>query len=430
MVAAVPSDLASPSPRAAASSPSSERTANQPETAPPIATLGLIAAVALVALNLRPAVVAVGPLAGDIRAGTGLSALALGLLTTLPVVCFGLFALAGPPLARRLGLERAVMAALALLVIGIALRLASPTFALFLGSALAGIGIALGNVLMPAVVKRHFAARTGPVMAVYVVALNGGAALAAGLTVPLRDALDVGWRTALGAWGLLALAAALLWLPATRTRTATPREDGERSSVWRSSLAWATAAFIGLQSMVFFALTAWVPTLLQDAGMSQARAGLMLSLLALCGIAGGLAAPVLAARLEDQRSLVTLIVGLLLTGLVGLIVAPAPLAVLWMVVLGVGLGAGIGLALTLFLLRTRTTAGATQLSAMAQAVGYGLAATGPLLAGALNDLTGGWTASLLFLIVVLVPLQWAGWSAAAARTLEDETTTALEGRPA
>lgn len=406
----------------------------QPQDGPAVSTSfgagWLLLAIAVVSLNLRPAVVAVGPLAADIRSGTGLSAVALGLLTTLPVVCFGVFALAGPRLARRLGLERAVLVALALLVAGIAMRLPSPTSALFLGSGVAGIGIALGNVLTPAVVKRHFAERTGPVMTVYAVALNGGAALAAGLTVPLRDALGGEWRTALGAWGVLALAALLLWFPTARHGADASPDEGQCYAVWRSSLAWAAAAFIGLQSVVFFSLTAWVPTLMQDAGMSETRAGLMLSLLALFGIAGGLTVPVLAARLEQQRALAALVVGAFALGLIGLIVAPVSLAVLWMVVLGVGQGAGISLALTLFVLRTQATAGATQLSAMAQTIGYLLAAVGPLLAGALNDLTGGWTVPLVFLVVVLVPLLWAGWSVGAARTLEDETAPTQERRPA
>ena len=313
-----------------------------------------------------------------------------------------------------------MLAALVLLLCGIALRLLSPTAALFAGSVIAGIGIAMGNVLMPAVVKRHFPERTGPAMAVYSVTLNGGAALAAGLTVPVRDALEVDWRIALAVWGALALAATLMWSLVAGQGANAWDDEGQSYSVWRSSLAWAAAGFIGLQSVVFFALMAWVPTLLQDAGMSDARAGLMLSLVALSGIVGGLIAPVLAARLEQQRALAALIVGALLTGLVGLIVAPVSLAVLWMVLLGTALGAAISLSLTLFVLRSRTTAGATQLSAMAQTVGYLLAATGPLIVGALNDVTGGWTAPTLFLIGLLVPLMWAGWSFGSARTFEDE----------
>lgn len=408
----------------------SDRSRARPPAHKSVHALWLITAIALVSLNLRPAVVAVGPLAYAIRAGTGLNAFGVGLLTTLPVVCFGAFAPAGPRLARRLGLERAVLAALVLLVCGIAIRLLSPTAALFLGSMITGIGIAIGNVLLPAVVKRRFATRTGRVMAVYAVALNGGAALAAGLTIPLRDTLHLDWRAALAVWGVLAVAGALLWLPACRPNGTVSRDDDETYSVWRSSLAWAAAGFIGLQSLVFYALTAWVPTLLHDAGMSDARAGLMLSLLALFGVTGALTVPVLATRLEQQRALVVLVVSALLLGLVGLLIAPARLALLWMIILGVGQGSGISLALTLFVLRSRTVAGATQLSAMAQTVGYLVAATGPLLAGVLHDATSGWTVPLLFLIAALAPLMAAGWSVGAARTIEDEAARSPRPKPA
>ena len=195
----------------------------------------LVAAIALASLNLRPAVVAIGPLADAIRSGTGLRPVAVGLLTTLPVVCFGAFALAGPRLARELGLERAVLVALGLVLGGIAMRLLSPIAALFVGSTIAGSGIAMGNVVLPAVVKRHFAACAGRVMAVYSVALNGGAALAAGLTVPLRNAWHLDWRTALAMWGAPVALAVVLWSPAIGLRAGGSRDDGHAYSVWRSS---------------------------------------------------------------------------------------------------------------------------------------------------------------------------------------------------
>lgn len=421
-------DLTFESPRAATRRPAPRRGRSSTGTA--TGGLFLLVAIALVSLNLRPAVVAIGPLAESIRSDTGLDSVAISLLTTLPLLCFGAFAAVGPRLARRVGLERAVLVAVVLLVAGVALRLLPPTTALFLGSLVAGVGIALGNVLLPAVVKRHFAEQTGSVMAIYSVALNAGAALAAGLTVPIRDGLGLGWRGALASWGILALAAVVVWLPVA-SRERTDATDSERTyRVWHSSLAWAAAGFIGLQSFVFYALTAWVPTLLEDAGMSEGRAGLMLSLMAVIGIFGGLAAPVLAVRLEQQRPLAALVVVSFLIGLLGLLVAPTSLAVVWMVVLGIGQGAGISLALTLFVLRARTTAGAAQLSAMAQTAGYLVAAAGPLLAGALHDISGGWTVSLLLLIVVLVPLMAAGWLFGAARTFEDEADGTRAAGPA
>ena len=175
-----------------------------------------------------------------------------------------------------------------LILCGIAVRLLSPTAALFAGSVIAGVGIAVGNVLMPAVVKRHFPERTGPAMAVYSVALNGARHSPRGSRSPsaMPWTSSGGPRSPPGACSPLPPPwCGLRWPHRVRAH---PDDDGQTYSVWRSSLAWAAAAFIGLQSVVFFALTAWVPTLLQDAGMAQARAGLMLSLLALFGIVGGL----------------------------------------------------------------------------------------------------------------------------------------------
>lgn len=344
----------------------------------------------------------------------------------MPLVCFGVFATLSPRLGRRVGLERALLGALLLLVAGAALRLVAPTPALFLGSAAAGAGIAVGNVLLPAVVKRDFPDRTGPMMAVYSVALNGGAALAAGLTVPLQDALGLPWRVALATWGLLALLTAVLWLP--RARAAPPARTASSAharGVWRSPIAWAVALYMGLQSLEFYALTAWLPTILRDDGMGEAQAGAMLSLMSAAGIVAALVVPVVAARAPRQRGL-ALLGGLgFLVGFAGLLVAPADGAVVWAIILGLGQGTGISLALTLFVLRTRTAEAAGELSGMAQTVGYLIAAGGPLGAGALHDVSGGWTAPIVALVVLLAGLAVAGWRAGSDRVLEDEAP----GRP-
>ena len=381
-----------------------------------------VAAIVLVAFNLRPAIVAVGPLAGEISSDTGLSSSAVGLLTTVPLICLGAFAAAAPAFARRVGFERAVLAALALIVGGIALRLSAPTAALFAGTVLAGSGIALANVLVPALLKRDFAARIGVMMAMYSVALQTGATVASGATVPLRSALGIGWRPALALWALPALAAVLGWLPFALRRAGRSGGVGQRYDVWRSRLGWSAAGFLGLQSAVYFSLTAWLPSLLQSGGMSVDRAGLMLSVVSLAGILGGLPVPVLAARMGDARPLVVGAVAVFAVGLVGLLVAPVALALVWAILLGLAQGASLALALTLFTLRSRSADGAAQLSGTAQTGGYLIAALGPLSIGAVHGLTGGWSVPVIALIVVLVPLTVLGLATARPRYLEDEAT--------
>jgi CP family cyanate transporter-like MFS transporter len=382
----------------------------------------LITAVAVLSFNLRPALVAVGPLTHQIRDTTDLTPAATSLLTTLPLICFGVFATLAPPLGRRLGLERAIAVALVLLVAGVALRAIPTDLALFIGSAIAGIGIALENVLLPGLIKRDFAGHTGPMMALYSVGLNVGAALAAALTVPIGKALNVGWRPTLALWGVFASASLILWLPQTVRARADPLASagGAHLPVWRASLAWMVAGLMGCQSLLFYSLAAWLPSLLEDHGMSSSEAGLMLALFAFAGIATSLAVPILAARRPSQHGLVLITATLFLVGLVGLLIAPVSAAVAWMLLLGLGQGAGISLVLTLMVLRCQTAHGAAELSGMAQTVGYLIAALGPLVVGVLHGATGGWTLPVVVLIAVVAAFGATGLPAASDRHLESE----------
>lgn len=388
-------------------------------------SLALVSALVAISLNQRPALVAVGPLTPQLRADTGLGATAVSVLTTLPLLCFGLFALVAPAAGRRWGTDRTLAGALVVLLGGIALRMVPSVPALFTGSAIAGIGIAVTNVLLPSVIKRDYPLRTGPMMGLYSLCLNGGAALAAAASVPVGSALGVSWRVALGVWGLLTVVALVLWLPRAcaagrrQTSTSTPTPTA-RLPVWRSGLAWAVSLYMALQSLVYYALIAWLPTLLTDAGMSQSRAGLTASVMSIAGAASSLLIPILATRRTSQRPLVWVSVLGFLFGLIGLLLAPNGAPVLWVILLGIGQGAGIGLALTLFVLRTQSASAAADLSGMAQTIGYLIAACGPLLAGALHDLTASWGAVILALMVALVALLAAGWTAAGDRVVEHD----------
>jgi MFS transporter, CP family, cyanate transporter len=391
--------------------------------APPVRTSLFVAGIVLLAFNLRPAVVAVSPLTSRIRADTGLSTAGVSLLTTLPVLCFGLFAPVAPRLGRRIGLERALAVATAMLLAGIALRLIPGDGPLFVGSALVGAGIAIENVLLSSLIKRDLAHRAGPMMGLYSVMLPASATAAAGLTVPLGDLLHIGWRGALALWGVPAALAAVAWIPiALRGHTA-PADSPAQTivvTVWRSRLAWWVAAFMACQSLIFYSLNAWLPTLLQDHGVSATTAGGMLAVFNFTGIAVALTLPSWATRLPNQRAPTCVTAGAFLLGVVGLLVAPRSGAWAWMVVLGVGQGAGISLGLTLFVLRTRSAPMSAELSGMAQTVGYLIAALGPLSVGILHGLEGSWTGGLVELLAVSVLLVVAGWAAGADRSIEGD----------
>ena len=373
-------------------------------------------AVVAVALNQRPAVVAVAPLLGRIRAETGLSSALAGLLTTLPVLCFGAIAPLAPRLARRIGLETAVALSLVLLAAGIALRLLPPLALLYAGSIVAGSAIALANVLLPAYVKREFR-RPGAVMGLYSASLNVGAAAGAALTLPLAAALGVGWRTALGLWLVLAVAALILWLPVAGTgaahRTREPHPEGSGSwTLLREPLARQVTGYIGVQSVQFYSVAAWLPTLLADAGVPVSEGGLLLGMANLVGAAGALLAPAQAGRMRTQRPLVLVVAGCYVVGLGGLLLSPAHGTLVWVAAFGLAQGSGFALALTLIVLRSATPLVAARLGGVAQCLGYLLAAAGPFVLGGLHDLTGGWSWPVVLLLVVLVPMTWLGWGAA------------------
>jgi CP family cyanate transporter-like MFS transporter len=382
----------------------------------------LVAAIVAVALNQRPAVVSVSPLLRDLRADTGLSAAMAGLLTTVPVLCFGAFAPIAPRLARRFGLESAVAVSLGLLAVGIALRLLSPVALLYAGSLVAGSAIALANVLLPAFVKREFV-RPGAVMGMYSASLNIGAALGAAVTVPLGAALGLGWRGSLGMWLVLALAALALWLPVAGTgrehRAVGPDVAGGGSWVLlRQPLARQVTGYLGLQSVQFYSVAAWLPTLLADSGVPVNEGGVLLGVSNVIGAAAALVAPSMAGRMRTQRPLILAVGACYAAGLTGLAVAPATATLLWVALFGIAQGGGFALALTLIVLRSPTPLVAARLGGVAQCLGYLVAAAGPLLLGALHDLTDGWQWPAAVLIVVLLPMTWFGWQAARNEVLD------------
>src|SRR3954462_2313740 len=384
------------------------------------ATVAVLLAIVAVALNQRPAVVAVAPVLGDLRADTGLSAAMAGLLTAVPVLCFGAFAPFAPRLARRIGLQTAVALSLLLLAAGIALRLLPPVALLYAGSLVAGAAIAVANVLMPAYVKREFV-RPGAVMGAYSASLNIGAAAAAGLTVPIGMALDVGWRIALASWLALALAALALWLPVAGVRgTRSAPDTGGSWSLLRRPLARQVTAFLGLQSVQFYSVRAWLPTLLADAGVPVGRGGLLLAVSNVVGAAGALLAPAAAGRMRTQRPLGLAVLCAYLVGLGGLLASPGSGTVVWVAFFGLAQGSGFALGLTLIVLRSATPLVAARLGGVAQCVGYLVAATGPVLLGALHDATAGWPWPMALLLVGLLPMAWAGWGASRDAVLDPD----------
>lgn len=392
-------------------------------------TTGLLAVtLTLTALNLRGAVSSVGPVLRDIQAGLEMSDTLAGVLTTLPVLSFGLVGLLTARIGRRLGTERALIGALALIAVGLLVRALAPgAVSLLVTSLLAMIGIAIANVLVPVAVKAWFPHDVGRMTGWYSTAMTVGVAVPAATTVPISAAFG-GWRVGLGVWALPAVVALVPWVVMARARrrpvpaggsAATPAPQvvtgatrPQMVAVHRQLKAWALTVFFGIQALEAYTAMGWLPSIFQDAGIAPTRAGILTALTTGIGAPVALLLPRLAARSSDQRPWVVVLTSLSVVAYLGLLTAPAAAPWLWAILLGIGLGA-FPLALVLIGLRAATSAGTVALSSLVQGFGYLLAAVGPVTIGVLHERTGGWGVPLLVLLGLLVPKFVAGMIASA-----------------
>jgi CP family cyanate transporter-like MFS transporter len=350
----------------------------------------------VVALSLRPALTAVGPVLPRIGVDLQLGEAAQGLLGTLPLLAF---AVASPLVhfaSRRFGMERTVFVSLLVLAASSALRPYTGQAGLWIGTAVVGAAIAIGNVLVPVIIKRDYASHVSRATGIYTAFITGGAAIASILAVPIADAVD--WRLSLAVWGGLAVLVAAVWLPRTLSSEPMPpaRTDDETPavSVWRQPMAWLVTGFMGLQSTSFYLFVNWLPTIeIATGGVSERATGVHLFVFQVFGLIGGLSIPLLLKHPTNQRAGLMTASTPILVALLGLLLMPQ-LAIVWAVVGGLGQGAGLVAALSLISLRGRGHHETTQLSGMAQAVGYTLAAAGPVVAGYLTQATGGWSTTL------------------------------------
>ncbi|GIT81230.1 MFS transporter [Leifsonia sp. LS1] len=405
----------------------------------------VIAGLLLVAGNLRAGITTVGPVLAELQHDLGLSSLTASILISLPLLAFAFVSPVAPAFARRLGLERALGAALAGLAVGLVVRSLPGLPLLWIGTALLGIAIAVLNVVLPALVKRDFPTRIGQVTGAYSAVQASFAALAAGAAVPVAALTAWGWRLPLGMWAGLALIALAVMLPQFRRRTVVPPAEDDLTlddlrhphtgataavpvaataaptpatgrSPWGTALGWQVTAFMGLQSVGFYVFITWLPSIEGSAGVDAAAAGVHQLLLNAFGIGGSLLASTLIPRFRDQRLLAVAGPSLFALAALGVLLAPQ-LGGVWASMAGLAGGSSIVLALSFFGLRTGNHHQAAALSGMAQSVGYVLAAAGPVAAGALHDATGSWTPALAVLVGLLAVLAVFGYLAGRARVI-------------
>ncbi|MGA5817231.1 CynX/NimT family MFS transporter [Kitasatospora sp. NPDC094028] len=389
----------------------------------------LLAGILLVALNMRACLAAISPMVAEIQRTFGLSATASGLITTVPVLFQGVGAPLTPRLTRRFGAERVVLGAVLLLGAGVLLRVLPSVYALYFGCMVIGVAIAVLNVSMPGLVKREFPDRAATMTGVYSTTMLIGATFAAAMSVPLEHALGGGWRASLSAWSLLALVAAVAWLPqvlrsrqeraaaAGAAAPAAARPGRAIEGLWKTPMAWQISLFMGISSLLVYIVVAWMPTILADHGMERGKAGLVFAFSNLLQGVGAFLVPLMAGRMTRQRGLAVSMAALNGIGIALLLAAPVSGAWVAAAVLGIAQGGSLGLGLAFIVLRTGSAAGAAQLGGMSQAIGYVVAAAGPVGAGALHQLTGGWSATLLVMLVLSAVVAVAGWGAGRNRTL-------------
>lgn len=382
--------------------------------------------IVFISFNLRPSITAVGPLIPSIRSAMEISSTSIGLLTTLPVLSFGIFSIIAPKLGRRYGNETVVFIALLILTIGILLRSLGSIALLFLGTTMLGLGIAICNVLIIGIIKDRLPNNIGVMTGIYTTAMSTMAAVASGLSIPLAHELSLGWEKTLAVWAILAGGTLLIWIPQLRyqVRRQKKTNSSSKNPLWRSSLAWQVTLFMGFQSSIFYCSIAWISEILMSQGLEMQTAGWMLTFMQLMGLPGNFLIPVLAVRLKNQRAIVLIVASLYALGFFGTYMS-GNIAVITLCMLAIGLaqGAGISLALTLFGLRTKTSEEATDLSGMAQSGGYLLAAIGPLLMGFLFDLFHTWTPAFILFALLIIGLVSAGLLAGRDRFVHDSSVT-------
>ncbi|WP_253384121.1 CynX/NimT family MFS transporter [unidentified bacterial endosymbiont] len=356
----------------------------------------LIAGILMIATTLRVTFTGAAPLLETIRQDYGLSTAQTGLLTTLPLLAFALISPLTAGFARRFGMERSLFIALLIICAGIAIRSLPSATLLFSGTAIIGCGIALGNVLLPGLIKRDFPGQVAKLTGAYSLTMGTSAALGSALIVPLALG-DAGWHGALLMLMVFPLIALLLWLPQWRqapAATVTGAGALHNRAIWRSALAWQVTLFLGINSLIYYVIVGWLPAILLSHGYSETQAGSMHGLLQLATAVPGLAVPLVLHRLKDQRGIAGIVALMCAVSAAGYWFAPG-MAVVWTLVFGFGSGATMILGLTFIGLRASSAHQAAALSGMAQSIGYLLAACGPPLMGKIHDTTADWRIPLM-----------------------------------
>lgn len=380
----------------------------------------LVIGIILIACNLRSSITGVGSLISDIMGDLQLSGSVSGMITTVPLIAFAIVSPFAGKISSRFGMGKTLTISMMVLAAGIALRSSGSTAAFFSGTAIIGVGIAFGNVLLPSIIKSAFPARVGVLTGIYTTCIALFAGLSSGISVPVANNSPFGWHGALAVWLLPAAIAVVVWLPMWKYQTAQPseKEPARPGGLLKSPVTWSVAVYMGVQSLLFYSFVAWLPAILQSKGIAPDIAGYFASVYQWVGIPASFAVPLMAGKLKDQRLLASVIAGIYATGLLLFLSADSQEALLLGVLLcGFCTGACLSLAMCLMGLRTNNAAQTAALSGVSQSFGYAVAAVSPALLGGIYDRAASWEIPIVFLVLMTIVLFVSGIFAGKRRTV-------------
>ncbi|CCI59804.1 CynX/NimT family MFS transporter [Staphylococcus equorum] len=390
---------------------------------------GVIIAIVFIASTLRAPLTSVGPVIEEIKQVMEIDNSVAGILTTIPLIIFAIVSPLVSKVTSRLTMSRTIFYSTILLIVALFLRIAGDFNLFIIGTLLLGIATAFGNVVLPSYVKWYFPMQIGLATGIYSGTMNFTAGLGGGLSFPLSEISPIGFRLSLSFWIIFGVIALLLWIPKARTGAKLEQATVDQSklktskkvNIVKSKLAWMVALTMGFQSMVFYTMVAWVPSILIDRGLEPTTAGYLLMLNQFSQVPMTFIFPIVASKLKDQRILVVIITILFLIGFSLFFTQSLVLLIIGIVIAGLAMGACFSLCMTFFSIRANTSEGSISLSGFGQSVGYLIAAIGPFLIGYLYDATGSWNSGVVALIIMSILIFIFGYPAAKNKVVEDET---------
>ena len=386
----------------------------------------LIIAIMFVAFNLRAPLTGIGPLVYLIKDDYNISNALAGFITTLPLLAFALFSPFVSKVSDKLGNSKTMFLGIITLLLGEAIRSYTNVVGLFIGTALIGLGIAIGNVVIPSIIKLNFPNRVASITGIYTPCMSIFAAISSGFSVPIATKLGFGWKNTLALWITLAFITLIIWAPQLKRKSGQvmPENNIEveklsKVSVWKSPLAWHVTIFMGLQSILFYVIVAWLPTILQDYGINAERSGYMTLFFQLICVPASFIVSQICNKLKDQRILAASTNFIYLIGVIGLYLGKDNFMLyIYLAFIGIGSGAAISLALSFMGLRASSAKEAASLAGMAQSIGYLMSAFTPSLIGSIYDKTHSFNAPLIILIIITFALFLSSFTAGANKYIK------------